>query len=89
MAKLIKTPKEIQMEMVTGKKSLQHCFNSILWEMVDQKGGSVEIDLQHLRNLPDSLTLGATVVGDKLVVESKLLTGKFQTAGKLEISNGG
>ena len=89
MAKHIRTPQEFQMEMLTGKKSTQHCLNSILWEMIDQKGGSVEIDLAHLRNLPQSLTIGATIVGDKLVIQAKLLTGKFQTAGKLEIFNGG
>ena len=89
MAKLIKTPHELMMEKLTNKNSIQHVFNSILWEMIDQKGGAMEFDLQHVRNLPQSLTLKASIVGDKLVIESALLTGKFHTVGKLELVHGG
>lgn len=60
MVTQIKTSQQITMERLTGKKSPQHVFNSILWDMIMRHGGTMAISGEDLRKIPSK----ATIKGD-------------------------
>ncbi len=43
---------QLKMMELTGKKSVQHVFNSILWDMVSRQGGSITIFGADLKKIP-------------------------------------
>lgn len=53
----IKTPKQLTMERLTGKNSPQHVFNSVLWDIVRKKGGSISVSGAELRQMPQKALL--------------------------------
>lgn len=87
---LVKSIKQLKMERLTGKKSPQHVFNSVLWEMIMQHGGQIRVSGDHLRNLPDKLM----VKGDwdeatqSMIITAVQNKSGFVTCGKLDLIRG-
>ena len=55
---------------LTGKKSAQHVFNDLLWDIIARAGGSVTISCEDLRNVPPNVKLVAEFNGTSLTVRS-------------------
>ncbi len=53
----LKTKKQRKMEALTGKKSAQHVFNSVLADWIVRNGGAVSISGERLRNMPNKVTI--------------------------------
>lgn len=57
MVTQIKTAQQIKMERLTGKKSPQHVFNSILCDVILRHGGTMIISGEDLKKIPYKATL--------------------------------
>lgn len=57
MVTQIKSAQQIKMERLTGKKSPQHVFNSILCDMILRQGGTMIISGEDLKKIPYKATL--------------------------------
>ncbi len=53
----LKTTKQMKMERLTGKKSPQHVFNSVLWDMLMRNGGKMSISGERLRQVPSKVVV--------------------------------
>ena len=53
----LKTTKQMKMERLTGKKSPQHVFNSVLADMIVRNGGSLSISGERIRNIPNKVVI--------------------------------
>lgn len=79
MVTQIKTAQQIKMERLTGKKSPQHVFNSILWDMVIRHGGYMSISGEALKKIPYKATLKGDWddVNQCMVIRAILPKGKI------------
>lgn len=57
MVTQIKSAQQIKMERLTGKKSPQHVFNSILCDVILRQGGTMIISGDDLKKIPYKATL--------------------------------
>jgi len=53
---------EAKLKRLTGKNSPQHAFNSLLWRLIADAGGTISIKGTELKKIPDKLLLKASWV---------------------------
>ena len=68
-----------KLSRLTGKKSPQHAFNSVLWDMVSRHGGTMAIRGSDLKKIPNSMTLQASwdEASQSLIIKSVVKHGKI------------
>ncbi len=84
MVTQIKSAHQIKMERLTGKKSPQHVFNSILWDMVIRQGGAMIISGDDLKKIPYK----ATLKGDWDDVRQCMVIRAIMNPGQIAVPDG-
>ncbi len=51
----ILTPEEAEWQHRTGKKNAQTVINCIFWGIVMDKGGTIEVSCEQVKNLPENM----------------------------------
>ena len=54
MTEEILTPEEAKWQSRTGKKNAQTIINCILWGIIMDKGGTINVSCEQMKNLPEN-----------------------------------
>ena len=73
--------RQTRLERLTGKKSPQHAFNSLLWRIVADAGGVMSIKGSDLRKIPNKVLLKGEwdEATQSLIVTSVVNHGNIET----------
>lgn len=77
MAKKILTPEEFAWQSRTGKKNAQTITNCILWRIIKDNGGKMNVSCEEMKNIPEN------IIHIEVVNQRVCLTAKDKKIGSL------